>query len=158
MKKLRLFPHGFKKIGWILFLPSLVIGTLAYVNDWKIDWLEVKVFGIVSNGLSSSNGYFNFTTKNILLEILAVLGIIGAILIGFSKVKKEDELSMSIRLNALVLAIYSNYAIVILGFLFIHGLVFIHVMTFSMFAVLILFIIIFHYQYYRFKKSFTDEE
>lgn len=158
MKNLKLFPHKFKKIGWLLLLPNLVIGILAYVYDWQPHWLEVETFGIVSGTLLSSNEYFTFTTKNILYEIVVFFGVIGAVLVGFSKVKEEDEISMSIRLNSLAMATYINYAMIILAFLLIHGMVFINVMIFSMFALLLLFIVIFHIQYHRFKNTFAHEK
>jgi hypothetical protein len=70
-------------------------------------------------------------------------------MVGFSKEKIEDEYIASIRMNALVWAVFVNYSLLIVAFIFIYDLSFLNVMAYNMFTVLLLFIIRFHYLLFK---------
>ena len=87
-----------------------------------------------------------------------MLFIIGALLVGFSKEKQEDEYIAEVRLNALLWAVLVNYCLLLAAFVFVYGLSFLTVMIYNMFTVLILFIARFHIALYRNAKNISDEK
>ena len=95
MKKDYLLPVGFKKIGWILLLPSVLLGCYMLFLQDKLNWLD------------SLNEH--------LLNNTALIGTaIGLIFIGFAREHNEDEMITSLRLNSLFISVYANYILLIL--------------------------------------------
>ena len=95
MKKDYLLPVGFKKIGWILLLPSVLLGCYMLFLQDKLNWLD------------SLNEH--------LLNNTALIGTaIGLIFIGFARERNEDEMITSLRLNSLFISVYANYILLIL--------------------------------------------
>jgi ABC-type Fe3+-siderophore transport system permease subunit len=101
---------------------------------------------------------FSFIDVNITNTIIGVLFITGALLVGFSREKREDEFIAGIRLSSLLWAVAVNYLLLLLAFIFIYGTPFLDVMLYNMFTVLILFIARFHYMLYKNSKPLTDEK
>ena len=153
-----LLPYRFKKIGWLLFIPSAILGLLTLIYDWTPDFLNVNVFGIFIDEIIGTTKPFGFISNNILNEILGVLAIISGLMIAFSKERVEDELISKIRLQSLVWATYWNYGILVLAFLFVFDLSFFWVMIFNMYTVLIFFIIKFNWSLVNLNKGLTYEE
>ena len=83
--------------------------------------------------------------NNILNEILGISTIIGGLIVAFSREPDEDELILRIRLECLVWAIYWNYGILLIAFLFVYDFSFYWVMIFNMFTPLLLFVIRFNW-------------
>lgn len=158
MKTNYLLPHRFKKVGWLLFIPSAILGLFMLIYDWTPDFLNVNVFGIFIDEIVGTKKYFGFVSNNILNEILGVLVIISGLMIAFSKERIEDELISKIRLQSLVWATYWNYGILILAFLFVYDFSFFWVMIFNMYTVLIFFIIKFNWSLMNLNKALTYEE
>ena len=130
--KTLLFPHSFKRIGWLIFAISATIG--AYI--WFADY-----------------------TDSYLLNNIAIIGIsIGAILSTCSREKVEDEMIQQIRLNSLLIALYINYAILIVCSLAIYDLAFLNVMLYNMFTILLIFMAVYHWKIWRAKKGVEDEQ
>ena len=130
--KTLLFPHSFKRIGWLIFAISAAIG--AYI--WFADY-----------------------TDSYLLNNIAIIGIsIGAILSTCSREKVEDEMIQQIRLNSLLIALYINYAILIVCSLVIYDLDFLNVMLYNMFTILLIFMAVYHWKIWRVKKGVEDEQ
>ena len=130
--KTLLFPHSFKRIGWLIFAISAAIG--AYI--WFADY-----------------------TDSYLLNNIAIIGIsIGAILSTCSREKVEDEMIQQIRLNSLLIALYINYAILIVCSLTIYDLDFLNVMLYNMFTILLIFMAVYHWKIWRTKKGVEDEQ
>jgi len=158
MKTTYLLPHRFKKVGWLLFVPSVILGILTLIYDWAPDFLEVNVFGFFIDEFMGAKKYFGFVSNNILNEILGVLVILSGLMIAFSKESEEDELISKIRLQSLVWATYWNYGILVLAMLFVYDLSFLWVMIFNMYTVLIFFIIKFNWSLVNLNKALTHEE
>ena len=90
---------------------------------------------------------------------IAIIGIaIGGILATCSREKVEDEMISHIRLNALLIALYVNYAILIVCSLLVYDFDFVQVMIYQMFTILLVFMFIFRYQVWRLQKGADDEE
>jgi hypothetical protein len=161
MKTKILFPNQFKRIGWILLVPSTILGILVIFFDFKLKLLDLKVFAIYSRGINFMGGpttIMGFEKNNITDEIIAIIFLIGAIFVAFSKEKQEDEFIAKTRLESLVWATYINYAILIFCFIFFYNIGFLLVMIFNMFTILIFFIIRFYYILYRSNKSMSHEK
>jgi len=159
MKTRILFPNCFKRIGWIVLIPSVILGVLVIFGVLEFKFLRnAKMFAIYSDDFPGSSTIFGYVKNNISDEILGILCIVGAILVAFSKEKHEDEFISKIRMESLVWATYINYAILIFCMLFFYSVGFLYVMIFNMFTILILFIIRFHYLLYNANKSMSNEK
>ena len=130
--KTLLFPHRFKQIGWIIFAISAAIGAYILFTD---------------------------NTDSYLLNNIAIIGTcIGAILATCSREKVEDEMTEQIRLSSLLVALYINYAILIVCSLLIYDLDFLQVMLYNMFTILLIFMAVYHWKIWRAKKGVEDEQ
>lgn len=159
MKTHFLLPNKFKTIGWILFTPSLLISVLISITNFNIDsYLKIKVFALAETGILGPNNYFKIIINSVSDELLLFGLIIGGILIGFSKLKIEDEFTSKIRYESLVWATYLNYGLILLFTIFIYGMSYLNVLFYNTFTLLLFFIIRFHYSIYKLNKSSNDDE
>ena len=127
-----LFPHCFQKIGWGIFTLGVISGICTLVSDY---------------GTGS------------LVNNIAIIGtILGAIFATCSREKIEDEMVRQIRLNSLLVALYINYAVLIVCSLFVYSLDFLYVMMYNMFTILLIFMVVFRYRMWRLNKVMKDEE
>ena len=133
--KTLLFPHRFQKVGWVIFALAAALGVYLCITEFE--------------GFGGS-----YTMNNI-----AIIGIaIGGILATCSREKVEDEMISHIRLNSLLVALYINYAVLIVASLLVYDLDFLQVMIYQMFTILIVFMIVLHYKVWRLHKGACDEE
>jgi len=154
-----LFPNRFKVIGWLLFIPSFIFGIVCRILEIEIDnYLPIKVFAIYKNGIFTENVFFDFMENGVLDEIVLICHIVGGILIGFSRMKVEDEYIAKIRYESLVWATYFNFGFLLFSTLFIFGTVYFEVMVLNVFSMLLFFIIRFHYMILKLQKSEKDDE
>ena len=154
-----LFPHWFKKMGWYILVPSMVLGICNMLDLLKFDFLDqATTFAIYSDEIVGPKSTFQWIKNNLTDEILTVLNIIGAIFVAFSKEKQEDEFMVKLRFEALVWSVYINYAVLVFFVIFFYGISFWYVMIFNLFAILFLFIFRFNYLLLKSKKSLSHEE
>ena len=127
-----LFPHSFQKWGWCIFAVGMIFGTYAFVTDYDTGYLvnNIAIIGTVS----------------------------GAILATCSREKIEDEMVRQVRLNSLLVALYVNYAVLIVCSLLVYDLDFLLVMVYNMFTILLIFMVVFRYRMWRLNKETKDEE
>ena len=158
MKNNFLLPNRFKKIGWIIFVPVVLIFLFLEISKIEISFLNIRVFALFSNMFPDGHKFCTIIKDNFTDEILGILMIVSSIFIAFSKEKYEDEFISKIRLESLVWATYLNYGILVLAMLFVYGFAFFYVMEFNMFTVLIFFIIRFNWVVYKSKKLLENEK
>ncbi len=158
MKVKYLLPHRYKKFGWLILLPSLLIGLYVFTTHPEPEFLDAKVFALVDEDIFEDPEYFKVVNNNILDELIGVLIIVGAILVAFSREKVEDEFITKIRLESLVWATYINYAILLVSLILIYYIAFLSVMILNMFALLLFFIIKFHWEIWKLNKSLSYAE
>jgi hypothetical protein len=103
MKTSFLFPSKFKYLGILLAVPGFVLGYFVVYKNYEIPGFELH--------LRDTSTLFLGAMENFTNELALALVIIGLLLIAFSRVKKEDELTARMRLNALYWAILVNYII-----------------------------------------------
>ena len=153
-----LLPNGFKKIGWILLIPSTIIGFIMMLSNKDLFDIQATVFALFNDEILGQNVHTGFITTNITNTLVGVAFILGGIMVGFSKEKKEDEFIANLRLSSLMWAVWANYILLLLSFLFIYGMGFFHVMIYNMFTVLIIFIGRFNFLLFKSKMTVTYEK
>ncbi len=159
MKTRFLFPNQFKTLGWFLFVPSVLLTVLISVLEINADaYLNVNVWAIYADEFLSKSTYFAVIENSIVDELLTTSMIVGGILIGFSKLKVEDEMISKIRYESLVWATYLNYGLIVLFTWFIYGTSYLNILFHNMFTLLLFFIIRFHYMIYKLNKTNQDDE
>ena len=159
MKKQPLLPYGFKKIGWVIFVPTFIYWLLNIIfYDGNLSFfnkdLSIKLPAIVSQKyLSGQIQFFTLFKTEPMLTIFIASILISLIFIAFSRQKQEDEFVSSLRLNSWLWAAWINSALLLLADLFVYGEPFMSVVEINIFTLLIIFIIRFHYLLYKYSKS-----
>lgn len=135
MKNL-LFPRQFQAVGWLLFVPAIILGILVYYN------------------MISCAG-----TLETILNDAVIIGItVGSIFIVCSKEKHEDEMIRSIRLASLLNSLYIYGIILIAAVVFINGLAFMRFMTVNLVLFPLIYVVEFRLEIHRYNKMSEDEE
>lgn len=153
-----LLSNKLKAIGWIILIPATVAGIVLTIIGFETNWINAKVFAFLTDEFFGGTRFFTFIKTDITNTITGVLFITGAVLVGFSREKKEDEYIANLRLSSLLWAVWVSYALLLLAFLFVYGTAFLTVMIYNMFTVLIIFIVRFNYILYKNSKSVADEK
>lgn len=138
MKTTLLLPNGFKKIGWAIFVPAFLLGcSICFFGENFDRWL------------------FRETVMN----NIAIIGtVVGALFIGFSREKIEDEMIQHIRLNALMAAMWINYLLLIVVSLSIYNINYLTVMACGMGTPLVIFLLVYHFNLYRLNRNLHHEK
>ncbi|MUP45988.1 hypothetical protein E0K83_09560 [Gramella sp. BOM4] len=159
MKTNYLFPNRFKKVGWMLLIPSAILGIFVLFFDFEFTFLDGKIYTLYTGDfLGEEGGFFKSFNGNYTKTIVGLIFLSGAVLVAFSKEKYEDEFVSKIRLESLVWAIYINYLVLAICFLLFYDLDFLMVMILNMFTILIFFIVRFYYSLYQTKKQLGYEK
>jgi hypothetical protein len=169
MKTNFLLPHRYKKIGWILLAPALVLwACLRWFNVslpldakvlslWPTKIAQLRAHsGADADGGASAHQLYAIVKNNLTDELTTILAIVALAMIAFSKEKIEDEYIAKIRLDSLLNATYVNYLILIFCILFFYEFSFLSVLIYNMFTLLIVFVVRYHYVLY--KSKFLNHE
>lgn len=155
MKKEMLLPYGFKKIGWAILIPTLLLGILMLIDGFN----GLPSFLLSDNADTPVYRFLDSAAMACALNNIALIGIcVGGILVACSRERIEDEMISRIRLNALLTALYVNYALLILAALCVYGEHFLNIMVYNLFTMLLIFLAVFRWQLWRLKKEAGDEE
>lgn len=134
-----LLPHGFKKPGIILLVPTLLLSIMFLWGLHVPAGLEIQLAG------------------NNTEDLVAILLMVALFFTGFSREKTEDEMIMQLRLNSLLKSVYINYTMLLASFLLLDTITLLNIFILSMFSILLLYIIIFNsIIYYNSKKTTYD--
>lgn len=158
MKNKLLLPNKYKKIGWFILVPATLLGLALVYYDFEAEWISAPMFSIVTDGTGLQYSFFSVNNTNVTNTVIGSLFIIGAMLVGFSKEKQEDEFIAELRLSSLLWAVFVSYLLLLLAFIFVYGIPFLNVMVYNMFTVLIIFIVRFNYLMFKFAKRVPDEK
>lgn len=153
-----LLPNKFKIIGWFILIPITIAGIYLTVKGFETVTLNAKVFALVNSDFLGKTEYFSVIKVDLAQTIVGILFLIGALLVSFSKEKIEDEFIAKLRLSSLLWAVWLNYILLLLCFVFVYGTDFLTVMMYNMFTVLIIFIIRFNYLLFKNAKMDIDEK
>ncbi len=141
-----LFPHIFQLIGWILFVPSLILGAIFFFNI------------MAPADQSFDLPYFSGVSEIIVNDFIIIGIALGALFIVCSKEKVEDEMTQSIRLASLLNSIYAYVILLVFCTILINGFDFLLFVIVDLAILPILFVCNFRFEMHRYNKMFADEE
>ncbi len=132
--KLSLFPFWTKFLGLVMMFLAL---PFAYLYFWggRPEFFNIKTFAIVTS--YAETRYFVIIQTNLLDELAAILFLVGITLFSFSKEKVEKSNYESLRIKALISALYLTIVLWVLSFLFVYGKM-IFVVSFFVFVILLI--------------------
>jgi len=139
MKKLPLFPNKCRKYGIIIFFAGLIL--LILNHGFWVDGNLPTGFRIPLIGIWYSYPYISIVNEYPIPHLIGIFGILGLVLIAFSKEKIEDEFIERIRLNSIIWAIYINYLLLVAGLIFVWGLAIWDLLAYNTITILIIFLI-----------------
>ncbi|MDR1543647.1 MAG: hypothetical protein LBS50_04405 [Prevotellaceae bacterium] len=127
-------------------------GGTVNLGDTSNDFILKSDGGFSLSTPKESSIDFTFT-----LQILLI--VLGGLFVGFSREKNEDEFIASIRLRSLLLAVFINYLLIIIADLLVYGLNFMVVITYNLYTMLLIHLVIFHILLWKnSKKESANEE
>ena len=148
-----LFPHRFRLVGWLIFVPSALLGLACWYGSYTINWLDLNyAFGVrgIKVATETAGKQSPLWGSNNLTDELAGIGVIvGLLFIGFSREKIEDEMSGQLRLEALQWSVYANYLVLIVAMLTVYDSAFFEVLIYNMFTLLLVFIVRYRWLIWR---------
>lgn len=157
-----LLPYRFKKIGWAIFIPTLLLGIVAAFQECDTTSLAEMIEHLIEKGrLAPTVEKIDRIANGVQpwLNNLLIIGILcGSLFITCSREKVEDEMIARIRLDALLFALYANTAIIAVAALATYGLAFVDIMIYNLFTLPLLFLVILRYRLWRLKKTTRNEE
>ena len=145
MKNLKLLPNRCKKVGWLIFIPSLIWGLIMIIFEINFEDFKIHLPVFFNSGLFSESGFFQIAKVDWVTNLTGLLIIIGGLLVGFSNEKNEDEYINFLRLKSVFWSLMMSYLIVLILFLTIYGMAFFNVMILSMYLPLVLYVFKFNY-------------
>ncbi len=148
MNKILLLPYSFKRIGWVLFIPTALLGLLM-----AIDGFNGFPSFLLPDSVAASETLSRISNNVVLIGLL-----LGALLITCSRERIEDELITRIRLNALLAALYVTIGIALFAALFLYGFAYLYFMIFNLCLLPVLFLVIERVMLWRLGKEAADEE
>jgi hypothetical protein len=143
MEKQFLLPHQYKKAGWIAicsgigFFFLIVLGTGLFAP-----WDDILQIGSKNQMIRAAKEFFSYGP--FLLTVLTILFIGGMLLVALSKEKIEDEFIVKLRKNAFFNAVLYNYILLVLLYFCLPNPIFIKFFAYSIFNVLLMYILDFH--------------
>lgn len=148
MKRDWLLPYGFKKIGWVILIPALLLGLAMWIDGF--------------NGLPAwicPAGGAHSETASRIFHNLALIGIwIGSLFVACSRERVEDEMISRIRLNALLAALYVQIAWMIVAALAVYDIAYWEIMVANLVALPLIFLSIQRWMLRRVRKEAGCEE
>lgn len=153
-----LLPNRFKRIGWFILVPAALAGILLIYTEFEAEWFQARVPVVFADEFPGGSKSFTMIFTNLTNTVVGVLFLVGAMMVAFAREKVEDEYIRQIRLSSLMWAVWVNYLLLLVGFLFIYGIAFLYVMIYNMFTILIIFIVRYHYLLYRTTKTTGHEK
>ncbi len=151
-----LISRHFKIVGFILSSISILLSLDRFWLGNKYSFLNLKVFSIYSEFLSSKE--FALVKNNQGEELITILAVVGLLLIMMSKVNVENEMTNDCRIKALALSFVVNVVITILGTLLLHGLGYFYFLSFSIIIPFVSYLSIFRVLYHKSRKIANRQE
>ncbi|MCQ2257685.1 MAG: hypothetical protein MJZ41_06785 [Bacteroidaceae bacterium] len=173
MRKNYFFAPVFKKIGWAMFIPSVIIIIMGLCGCEMVDTIADalsggKVFSVIPidstdmfavEGAPSIGGMTFFVDNESWLdEIVFVFAMMSVIFIGFASEKEEDECMLELRTKSLMWSVKVYGCFFIAGVMLIYGFPFVKFVIVMPLILFVLYIAKFNYELYKFRKEASDEE
>jgi hypothetical protein len=137
---------------------------MVLFHDFEFSFLNIKVLSLLPVSFDATPGMtpvpfrlWEIIGDNFTQEAAGILFIVSAVFVAFSKERNEDEYIAKIRLESLMWATYTTFAIQIFCLLFFYNFTFLRSMIVNLFTILIVFIARYYFIIYR-TNSRRDEE
>ncbi len=135
----------------------MILGFFVVFFEFSIPWLDFTVVGIGEEiALVSGQGDASFPiliNDNFTNEIVALLVLIGAVFVAFSKEKVEDEFFQQLRFESLIWALKIQSLLLLLAILFLYNIAFLQFMMIALVSFYVFYIGRYHFQLMKLKKS-----
>lgn len=151
MRTQLLFPTYLRMPGVMLFLAGLTLFIAWQRFDYEAAWLDVPAAADNLTALSA-------TTHNYTLSLALSLLLSGLILLGFSRMRYEDEMIAMIRLQALQLSIYITVLAFLAVTLFTYSFTFLTYTMWLWYGFLFLYCVLFYAKIYLLKRQARNDE
>jgi len=129
------------------FLPHQPFKTIG------ISLFFVAVIAFIGGSIFSENLLTNFPLQETYLVLVT-----SAVIWAFSRNKIEDEMTMQLRMENMQLAVYFNYAVLLIATICFYSVDYLVVLLFAQFSLLLFFIIRMEYVNYQNKQLLTAAE
>lgn len=156
-----LLPNRYKRVGWIIFVPCLVLTILSILqvapgisffdsDHIFAEWTNMNVAKDSGLGI-----LFDDSSNDLAGEILMTLTAIGFFFVAFSRERTDDEWIMKVRLESLLWAFYVHLAAFLLAVWLSYSLAFYAVLSWNMLTAPLVFLARFHWIVYI--KPYLEE-
>ena len=165
-----LFPHRYKKVGWLLLVPGLLLTIVSLIamlfpNDsWTVKHLNFLGESMLTTKWIYISDFhkvlplqtdFGFSGEDLMNEIIMTFVTIGFLLVAFSKEKQEDEYIATVRAESLIWGFYVNIIYFLIGIWLVYGGDFWTFLYWSLVIPPVVFLVRFHWFIYL--KPFFEE-
>lgn len=131
-----LFPTWCRILGWVLFIPSVILGVMCETDVMTLS-------GVIETAVNDT----------------VIIGIVvGALLIVCSKEPHEDEMTRSIRLASLLNSLYIYVILLVAATLLVNGMAYLRFMMVNLVLLPMIFVVIFRLEMRRYNQMGQDEE
>jgi len=79
-------------MGWIILIPSAIIGLLTLIYEYEPSYLDFKIPAIFIDEFFGEKNFVGVVNNNVLNEILGVLTILSSLFVAF--LKKRQKMSI----------------------------------------------------------------
>lgn len=153
MKRDWLLPFGFKRVGWVILVPAVLLGLAIWLNGLNglPEWICPED--------SSAGRLLHTEMADRVFNNIALIGVwIGALFVACSRERIEDEMISRIRLNALLAALYVQMGLMVVIALAVYDFAYLEVMVANLVALPLIFLTIQRLMLRRIRKEAGDEE
>ncbi|MDL2239118.1 hypothetical protein LJC25_00840 [Bacteroidales bacterium OttesenSCG-928-K03] len=155
MKKSYLLPNYFKKIGWCIVVPGIIILLLGL---FKVGNLNFSFKFIGFEEMFFEDMRFGIVDADFINTIIPIIIIVGLLFITFAKEKIEDEMITQLREKSFAWAVKVYAIILIVGILFTYQFSYLYFLAGMIYVIFILFIIKFNVELSRSRRSLRNEK
>ena len=149
LMKTLLLPHVFRTIGWtiLLIVFPYFVGCL---------FLDSESFHTLFSRFITIDG--KTLLERISNNFLIIGWSAGSLFVTCGKVREEDEMTVMIRLNSLLISLYVYITLIVASALLIYNFNFLLVMMVNLALFPIIFLIVFELRLHAYRKISEDEE
>lgn len=131
-----LFPTWCRILGWVLFIPSVILGVMCETDVMTLS-------GAIETAVNDT----------------VIIGIVvGALIIVCSKEPHEVEMTRSIRLASLLNSLYIYVILLVAATLLVNGMAYFRFMMVNLVLLPMIFVVIFRLEMRRYNQMGQDEE
>ena len=157
MKQNYLLPHGFKRVGLIMFVPFLAACIWLLCGPCEGDWFTVDVPALFALDIGSTSEWFGMTATDPVNEICMLGLLVSLVFLALSKEKDEDEMTAVVRMQSFVWSFWCTAVLMLATILFVYDLAFIYFAFASVFVCFIIYICKFNYEMIKIRRTENEK-